>query len=105
MYPVFKDNGAFFMLLGEWQDRSLILTYLEDAKRNLDAAEPCVPLWMLALAMWLWLSVRVCVAVCGCVAVWLCGCVCVCVRVCVRVRVCVCVCGRAEQVSCGLMYL
>ena len=67
MYPVFKDNGAFFMLLGEWQDRSLILTYLEDAKRNLDAAEPCVPLWMLALAMWLWLSVRVCVAVCGCV--------------------------------------
>ena len=102
MYPVFKDNGAFFMLLGEWQDRSLILTYLEDAKRNLDAAEPCVPLWMLArvtLAMWLWLSVRVYVAVCGCV----CAAVCVYVCGCVCAAVCVYVCGRAEQVSCKLM--
>jgi len=102
VYPVFKDNGAFFMLLGEWQDRSLILTYLEDAKRNLDAAEPCVPLWMLArvtLAMWLWLSVRVYVAVCGCV----CAAVCVYVCGCVCAAVCVYVCGRAEQVSCKLM--
>lgn len=42
IYPVFKDDGSFFMLIGEWQDRSLILTYLEHYKRDPNAAEPCV---------------------------------------------------------------
>ena len=42
IFPVFKDHGAFFMLVGEWQDRSCIFTYLEQYKRDLNAAEPCV---------------------------------------------------------------
>ena len=40
IFPVFKNNGAFYMLMGEWQDNSLILTYLEHYKRDPNAAEP-----------------------------------------------------------------
>lgn len=42
VFPVFKDKGAFYMLMGEWQDNSLILTYLEHYKRDPNSAEPCV---------------------------------------------------------------
>lgn len=40
VYPVLKGDGAFFVLLAEWQDDYCIFTFLDDYKRNPSAAEP-----------------------------------------------------------------
>ena len=44
VYPVFKPGGAYFALVGEWQDRFCIFTYLEDYKRSPSAAQPYLSL-------------------------------------------------------------
>ena len=40
IFPVFKDEDKFFLLLSQFQDRYCIFTYLEDYRQNPSAAEP-----------------------------------------------------------------
>ena len=40
LYPVFKGEGRYFTLYAEWQDKYLIMAFLEDYRRSPGGAEP-----------------------------------------------------------------
>lgn len=40
LFPVFKGDGKYFTLFAEWQDKYLIMCFLDDYRRSPGAAEP-----------------------------------------------------------------